>query len=246
MIFASYLSNLDVASIVLREMPIFIVAVIAGFIMSFRGIKLGERKIKTKIKANSIGRVLFLLSPILIAIILNALFNLRLLISILIGIATLIAIFKPTSSAIFNAIKKSKLYMMISAVFGVMIFKEVVISSNLPQFISSIVQTLSLPPILLSTFVPLSLGIITGSATGAMAISFPLLSSLNALNPAIISLIYSCCLMGYIISPLHLCLTMTSEYFKVRITSVYPRLIASAAVTIMAQVIAIFLISWIY
>ena len=57
----------------------------------------------------------------------------------------------------------------------------------------------------------------------------------TGLSTAEVLMAYSGAVVGYIISPLHLCFIVTAEYFELRQVEMYPRLAAYAASMLVAS-----------
>jgi len=76
------------------------------------------------------------------------------------------------------------------------------------------------PKEVLLVFVPWIIGMATGLNMAAIGISFPVLLPLID-SPVYVSILYVSCVLGYLSSPLHLCLIVTNEYFKSKLGKVY-------------------------
>jgi len=88
---------------------------------------------------------------------------------------------------------------------------------------------------------------VTGVAVGFTGVSFPLVVGLltapgSGLTPmATLVLAYGCGYMGMIVSPVHLCLLVTRDYFESDMPSIL-RLVAPCCATIAAYSLAAFLV----
>lgn len=241
-ILAVHLSGVSVPLIALCGLPTFIAAVVSGYVIGFR--KVDVHRQKESISKHSVGNVLLLLSPIIVAIILNAIVGLKTFISVAAGLLLLILISKPSVKTIYSTIRKANLPRMILAMVAAMIFRGVIYSSQLPVTVSNLMQGASIPQIILTIIIPLTLGYFGGTPTIPVTMSIPILSAISSLNPLSVGLIYSSSLLGYIVSPLHLCLIVTIEYFKSRTIDVYRLLIPAALATITVTALTAFFISY--
>ena len=89
------------------------------------------------------------------------------------------------------------------------------------------------------------MGLITGYNFGAIALSYFLVepffeySGLNIIGFA--SLIFMSSLVGYLISPIHLCNVVSSEYLKTDTTRMYKMYIPAVSLLLIVQIIFILL-----
>jgi hypothetical protein len=95
----------------------------------------------------------------------------------------------------------------------------------------------SVDAIVLLTVVPAILGFVTGSPSGGVAISVPILSGLLVFSPKTVALLFMGAYLGYLIVPSHLCLAFTVDYFKCSMEKVYKYMIPSFLVSFAAALL---------
>lgn len=96
-----------------------------------------------------------------------------------------------------------------------------------------IIAVLPLPPIVLSVTAGFVLSLFTGRVQLPASIIFPVyLAATEHITPFIFALIYIAIYFGYIISPLHPCLVVTCEYFRIPIKNMVYRLAMPTAIVI--------------
>ncbi|MFO7821239.1 MAG: DUF401 family protein [Lentisphaeria bacterium] len=108
-----------------------------------------------------------------------------------------------------------------------------------------------IPAVIIIMLLPFLSGLATGLAVGFVGASFPIVfsllggdASLSQTLPTII-LAFGFGYMGMILSPVHICLIVTNEHFKTRLTHSIKGLVAPA-LTMLACVLIVFsLLSWI-
>jgi hypothetical protein len=90
---------------------------------------------------------------------------------------------------------------------------------------------LGLPPLLVAFVVPMMVGLLTGVAAATLAISVPLvlpLLSVYALDSATAGLwLFVGGFSGIMLSPMHLCLALTREYFGAQWSHLYRAIVPS-------------------
>jgi hypothetical protein len=91
--------------------------------------------------------------------------------------------------------------------------------------------------------IPLLLGTLTGYNLGAVALSYPLVEPFFALSGIQLigctSLIFMSSLIGYLISPIHLCNVLSSEYLKTDTTRMYKMFLPAAFTVLCLQILCI-------
>ena len=129
-------------------------------------------------------------------------------------------------------------------IFGIMIFREIFEVSGANTAIFSIFEQLPIPPLLIIIIIPLVLGITSGYVLSGLTLSFVLIEplfSLTSLNIiALASIFYMSAFIGYLISPLHLCNVLSSEYLKTDTTRMYGIFIPSAFLLLTIHILFVY------
>lgn len=130
--------------------------------------------------------------------------------------------------------------------YAVMLFKATIEGAGAAYTLFSDMQYIGLPTPVLLAFLPFLTGFATGISMGFVGISLPLLVPFIALGSQVSSyaliLAYVSGYVGVLLSPLHLCLILSTEYFKASLARVYrlilPLLLAIEAVAVLMYYIA--------
>ena len=170
------------------------------------------------------------------------------LIGIIFSIILLYFLLKIGQSEYIKLIKKSLTINLALAIFGIMIFRQMITVSGSDILIADTIKSLNIPVILMIVLIPLILGLLTGYNLGAIGLSFPLVSvffpsSIDTITlVGYISLIFISSLVGYLISPIHLCNVLSSDYLKTDTTRMYKMYVPSAIITLLVQILFVTLI----
>jgi len=127
----------------------------------------------------------------------------------------------------WKLISNRQIWSMMYVVVSILIFKGVLEDSSAVSLISHDLIRLKIPILLVSVLLPLFVGLITGLTIAVMGISLPILIPLvHSIGDGSMMLPYVMVVMvsgfaGVLLSPLHLCLILSNEYFNVRMGSVY-------------------------
>jgi hypothetical protein len=161
------------------------------------------------------------------------------------SIVLLYFITKSTLKYYLSLIKKSLTIKLALAIFGIMIFREMFEVSKANVAIADIISDLAFPAILIVIIIPVILGLLTGYNLGAIALSFFLVQPFFGLTGVSIlgltSIIFMSCFVGYLISPIHFCNVLSSDYMKTDTTRMYKIFIPASLCLLIFQVVFVVL-----
>jgi len=111
---------------------------------------------------------------------------------------------------------------------GIFLFKETIEVTKLSELLAPELTSAGLPLTLVLMIVPLLAGLLAGLGVGFVGIAFPVLLPLitvdGNVDMAQAVLIYGSGWVGMMLSPAHLCLTLTNSYFESNIQKVFQHL----------------------
>jgi len=229
-------SDINIYHLIVVNIPSFIASIIIGLIYLKMFIKKSNIQ-KKKTEKNYKG-LIYLLPPIIPLFFYGVLqfFGIPHIRSFLIGIVfsiiILFLLIKIPSDDYIRIIKKSLTWKLALAIFGIMIFREMFEVSQANIIIADMIGKLPIPALLIIIVIPLLLGLLTGYNLGAIALSYFLVepffifTGLNIIG--LTSIIFISSLAGYLISPIHLCNVLSSEYLKTDTTRMYKMYIPAA------------------
>jgi hypothetical protein len=242
-------ANFDISLIILANIPAFIASILVGLFFLKKFIKNAPEKNFSTEKDYS--GLIYLLPPILPLLIYGFLqiFGIPQIRSFLIGvIISIILVFyltDRTKEDYFGILKKSISFNLAIAIFGIMIFREIFEVSQANIVLKDIIIGANIPVISMIVIIPLVLGVLTGYNLGAVALSYPILAPMFPTDINLIvlvgytSLIFISSLIGYIISPIHLCNVVSSDYLKTDTTRMYRTYIPAAFLMLAIQIVVI-------
>ena len=229
LILAAAVLNVKVRDIILAQYPLTLAAVAAGFIFcmgrgpfppphySFKPQK------KTKF-TKEIQSLIFNIWPILAIILLVLIFKVELLVAILVIVLIVLVFSKMKGSRIFLSFKKSLSLSMILLIISVMIFKRVFEVSGALSLIPTIFSNWGVSPLIILFFAPFLAGLSTGITSAFVGMAFPLLLPFmvkSQPNLTYAMFAYAGGFAGVLLSPFHLCLILSREYFKADFKKLY-------------------------
>lgn len=242
-------ANFDIKILMLANIPAFIASILIGFIYLKRFIK-DVSKPNKNIKKDYSG-LIYLLPPVLplIFYVILQFFGIGQIRSFLIGIVfSIILLFYLTDNTkreYIRILKKSVTYNLALAIFGIMIFREIFEVSQANIVLKDIIVGTHIPIISMVILIPLILGVLTGYNLGSVALSYPILAPFFPTDINFVtlvgftSLIFISSVVGYLISPIHLCNVVSSDYLKTDTTRMYKMYIPAATAMLIVQIIVI-------
>ena len=236
----SQISGININRLIVMQTPIFVVSVIVG---SFYVIKLSKKREKEEIvkKKGVILETLINFTPLLVTIVLTmtlSLFinlNISFLISLPSGIILSLIIYKGGNKVQF--VKKGFSASIGLAVFGIMLYKNVANVSGVAEIVAKYLQHTSMPAMVIIPVLSFSIGVLTAHNMAAIALAYPMLYPIIGNDIRLVSLLYISSFMGYLISPLHLCVVVSYEYFKPKFVELYKLMLPPALLMVVIAVI---------
>jgi len=228
LILAGEMAGVSIYQMIIYQAPLLLVYALAAHYLLLR-------KVPGKMErgGGSTKKMVVLLSPILAAVGLN-LVGVPLVLAILFALLTSLVIIRVSLSSIPRLLVKGFRPNLLLAVVGIMFFARVFEASPLFEAIEKTVPGLGLPPAILLTMIPFLLAFALGSVLASIGVSITIFYPLCAGNPANVALIFVSVLLGYLISPIHLCNAVTLEYFRANPRRFYSLLVPSALIVLSA------------
>jgi hypothetical protein len=199
------------------QLPSFVVAVALGYVMVLHGLT------RTSPDSGRRSRSIVLagLTPILIAVLLN-ISGLSLAFSVSLGIMAALLIKKVHLKESLTMLWKGIPWTPILSIIAVMILARMIEDSGAIPIITGAMRSADVPLLAFASLVPFILGTVSGLPMAGIGISVPIILSLAGnLTPALVSVIVLATYAGYYVSPLHLCLLLSNQYYRAKIQGVY-------------------------
>jgi len=237
-------SDINIYSLILANVPAFIAIIIIGFILLKKFITNAPKQQTNPTKDYS--GLMFLLPPIvpLVFYAVLQLFGFPQIRSFLIGVVfSIILVYFITNinrRDYIQALKKSLTWKLGVAIFGIMIFREMFEVSGANVIIADMIGNLPFPAIWMVALIPLLLGSLTGYNLGAIALSYflvePFFSFTGVSIIGLTSIIFMSSFVGYLVSPIHLCNVLSSDYLKTDTTRMYKMFIPAAVLLLLIHI----------
>jgi hypothetical protein len=252
LILAAALLNVEIRDIILAQYPLTLAAIAAGFIFcirrgSYPSASYSFKPKKKKKFAKEIRALIFNTWPILAIILLVLIFKVKLLLAILTIVLIVLVSSRMKGYQIFLSFKKSLSLSMFLLIISVMAFKRVFEVSGAFSIIPIIFSRWGLSPLIILFFAPFLAGLLTGITSAFVGIAFPILLPLmvkSQPNLTYVMLAYAGGFTGVLLSPFHLCLIVTREYFKADLKKLYKLLFLPVALVVLVAFLIVGLNSY--
>jgi len=236
----SQISGISINRLIVMQTPIFVVSVMVG---SFYIIKLSRKREKEEIvkREGIVLETLINFMPLLVTIVLAMLLslfinlNISFLISLPSGIILSLIIYKGGNKR--QLIEKGFSASIGLAVFSIMLYKNVANVSGVAEIVAKYLQHTSMPAMMIIPALSFSIGVLTAHNMAAIALAYPMLYPIMGNDIHLVSLLYISSFMGYLISPLHLCVVVSYEYFKPKFVELYKLMLPPALLIVIIAVI---------
>ena len=226
-ILAASLAGLSLNDFLAAQLPILVITLAIGFLVSSAFIKDGGRINRG---AKGLPEVARGLAPIVSAVVLSAL-RVPIWMALALAVALVFIIRRVPLGKALEMVRSGVRWDLVAAVVSMLFFRFVVESSGSVEALFESATGLGVPLMAILIVVPLLVGSISGTPTMGIGIIFPLLVPLlGDYNVYVVSIIYAGLIGGYLASPMHLCLILTNSYYKSDLRRVYRYLVPSAAI----------------
>ena len=252
LIISSDFANIDIYELIIADIPAFFLFIIIGLIF----LKIFIKKIpkSKKLIKNEYTGLIYLLPPVtpiiiyIIFFIIFWIFDLgdikifQIIIfigGVILSIFSLYYLQDINLKKYYEILKKSVSLKFVFIIIGIMVFRELIEVSKANDNITDLIAGLPIHPIIIIILVPLIMGLITGYNLGGIALSYFLIipffeiSNLNIIGFA--SIVFMSSLIGYLISPIHLCNIVSSEHLKTDTTRMYKMYIPAVVALMITQ-----------
>jgi integral membrane protein (TIGR00529 family) len=221
-VLASHLGMVEISKFMMVQSILSASAIAAGISFLLRKVEKAGNRGKVGYR-----RLLLDLSPILLVVFL-LLLRLNIILTLLLSIALVLASNRIGLGEIPYILKKGFYWKLLLLVVGVMVFKGTLEGSGaLKDIVALLVGLRSALPFIFFA-IPFIGGLLTGLTVGYIGMSFPMLMPLipdGSQHLGYIVLAYASGYIGVLLSPFHLCLVLTAQYFGADMLKMYKILI---------------------
>jgi integral membrane protein (TIGR00529 family) len=243
LILAATLIKIPVRNLGWINLPLTLTAIVSGIFFGFWGVSKSKR-VEHLSGTTTVWRLFNNLSPLVFGLILVVGFQVELVYAFGLAILGMVIFYRIGWRMVLKGFRSSLNIELLLTVAAVMGFKKVLESSRAVQAVSTVLSSSGVPLWLIAILIPLLIGLITGMTIAPIGIGFPILIPLFQSDPHFLNymvLAFASGISGDLLSPFHLCLILTKDYFRADLKGVYRFIwIPTASIVGVAILIAFF------
>ncbi len=220
-VLAAAVTKTPINKLLVSQLPLPIALIVVGALLGFRGTAV--RKIAGKRDRNEFTTLFVTLLPITMSIILVVVFKLPLAIAMAVIVVSLFLFYRYTFSELWTTLRESVSLNVMLMVIGIMVFKGMLDASGAIESLPAFFRQSGLPTGVVLFALPFLVGLLTGLTVGFVGATFPILMAMMGghLDPSAITFAFASGFAGVMLSPTHLCLLLTLQYFKADMAGTY-------------------------
>lgn len=223
LILAATLIGVPIRKLGWINLPLTFTAILSGIFVGFWGVS-KSTGVKTFSTTGSGWGLFKDLCPLIFALTMVVGFKVELAYAFGLTILGMIIFYRIEGRLVLKGFRESLSAGLLLAVIAVMGFKKVLESSKAIHAVSNVLSTSGVPLWLIAILIPLLIGLMTGMTIAPMGIGFPILIPLFQNDPNFLyymMLAFASGISGDLLSPFHLCLVLTKDYFRADLKGVY-------------------------
>jgi integral membrane protein (TIGR00529 family) len=237
LILASAVTAYSVRDLIIVNLPYALALTAGGVVWGLRGLAVKKEGFK---KISKQGLFSFL--PLFLIIVMVMGFHLDLSVSMAVVIAGMYAVLRYSLKNIIQSIREGFSWEIVFIILGVMTFKAVLLSSGAVTNISAFLAAEGIPILPVLFILPFISGVLTGLTVGFVGSTFPIIWGLeNAQSISAISFAFASGYAGVLLSPVHLCLVLTREYFGASMPEIYRKTVKVCILIMLTALVEYFI-----
>jgi uncharacterized protein len=229
-VFASAVSGLPLSSLVMANVVYAAAMIGTGFIFSMHGSGCGAEAEKGNMAQQGEKQWLSFV-PLVAVLILVLLVKIELHVALIAVLIPLFIFYRYGIAEVLRSLQYGFSLDVIVMIAGIVLFKETMESSGAVANLSGFFVGHGIPALLIFCLLPFIAGLLTGHTIGFVGSAFPiLLSIVDHASLPLISFAFASGLIGVLLSPVHLCLILSREYFRADLSGIYKKTIPASMI----------------
>jgi len=245
LILAASISGIPIARACLVQFPFTVLAASAGLVILFRHLPYERNEQADRRNWKDSIKVFTSIWPIFLTIILIFAVRMAMLPALAVSCILSGILTKLPLRTRWEVVRKSVSLRIILLTAAVMIFKRILETSGALEAVMTIVSPTGISGIVLLFAAPFTIGFLTGVNQAYSVIAFPLLVPIiGREHPDLVLFLFAYVsgFVGILLSPAHLCLALTADYFKAEMKDVYKILIGPVCVVFIAALLILIIL----
>ncbi|MCD4690512.1 DUF401 family protein [bacterium] len=243
-VFAATLIDGRVADIFRANWPLTVAAIVGGVVFVLRHVHVAKNVTSHGMRRDAWPELVKGMLPFAVVIGGALVFKIELVLVVL-AVTVLLAFFERAKPAdVFSSLRRGVALPIITLVFGVAAYKYFLIHTGVREAVPELLIQMQVPQLIVIIAVPMLIGLVTGVTMAFIGVTFPLLMPLMGSpepNMELVMLAFGSGFVGCLISPVHLCLVLSREYFNAGFARFYRMMVLPLALIIVVAIAIVLL-----
>ncbi len=218
LVLCSTLLAIPLGAFTRNQWPLTVAAVAAGWIVVLARFRKNDSDVPHVDRRRSLWNLARSIWPVLLVVLATMALDVDLLITLPLVLVILGITSRFSWAQIRGVLRRGLDWHIALVLVGAMVFKQVMESTGVVEQVSEPLAAAGVPPLAMIAAIPFIVGLATGVTTAAFSISVPVvlpfLYVAGALHLPYVLLMYAGGMTGLMLSPVHLCLILTRDYFR--------------------------------
>ncbi|MBF0608468.1 MAG: DUF401 family protein [Magnetococcales bacterium] len=219
-VLASLITGIGLRQFMILNLSFAVTMLLVGPLFSMKGV---NGTFEPNGKMNKSDVLSFL--PLVALIAMVMVFKVRLSVGLVGVVCMLLLYYRYDRRRVFGVLKYGFSPDLLVLILGVVLFKEILESSGAVGNLSKVFIQYQIPVLSILIILPFISGFLTGFTLAFVGSTFPLFLNMPAMTPYAYSLAFACGFIGVLLSPVHVCLVLTREFFKADMWGIYKKIL---------------------
>ncbi|KKM12137.1 hypothetical protein SY88_05025 [Clostridiales bacterium PH28_bin88] len=239
----SKLSGIPISRLILALMPYGVLMILLGLPALMRIPVMREEKVPAAGKQGRAMDLLVSVLPVLVVVLLVLLFGVDVSWAVGIVLVFLLIRHRCTPRRLWHFSREAVKVSTLLLVWGIMVFKEVLVATGAVDALPPLLARLPVPEFAVFGLITFLLGVLTGIVSGYVGIAFPLAIAAHdgGISLPLVVFMYVAGMVGNMLTPMHLCLVLTVDFFKADLQKVIKK-VAGPVTALLAVAVVVFLV----
>jgi hypothetical protein len=172
--------------------------------------------------------------PVLVVVLMVLFLQVRILIAVGLVLAVLLVRHRYTPRHLLSLCRETVQVKILLLVLGIFFFKQTILTTGAVASLSYFLQTLAVPEFVVLGIFALLVGLITGTVSYSMGIIFPVVMAATGgqISMPLAIFVFIAGFTGAMFTPMHLCLSLTVDFFRADLRQVLRMLVLPEAALI--------------
>lgn len=240
-VLAAAVASVPLANVIAANLPLTVAALAMGAVVTFPSVHVGARTVSTRGIGAHASDLLPALLPIVAVVVAVLVFRIDLALSLVTVTVAVVVVAHVPIAEVVRLVRSRPTLRLLGMVVGVLVFKDLLAASGAVETIPALVAGGGVPPIAVAFVLPFVVGFVTALETAFVGLTFPLLLAIAGKpDLSLLAFAYAAGFTGVMLSPLHLCMVFTREYFETEyLPLLAPVAVATTGVLAVGLVIAL-------